>query len=713
MIQPLLNQFVEAITDCLVTASGREDARIEPLVRAVLAGKQRPSKSDLVQLQQQISAVLGDHDTIDLVYGGATKIKEYVFEAPKLPEIRGASALLDWVNEVVLPSLWGLANADHAAQRGIVFASGGNILGFVPAGKGEERARQIEQCYTEHTLTANSVAVSRTFRLIELRYGRGPLRYWVDDFLKDWRIAELRALLKDYYYSPQPDDQEPPEERFFRRKTFGELVTLLAIDYYQRRSERPFDEGPAFFPRQPWDERCDSSDLRPAVLEQSFDDGTNQLSLATARKAVLGRLLKSADMVAARKLAKKIGFEPEVARIIDGKRGWDIRWKHYLEQHPDTHYAKALGSLQIAPAPDVHTIADRSGEIAMIYADGNNVGRLMATLKTPLEYALISRVLSEAAIEAVLGSLAEVLEPSGSVHPFEILTIGGDDLLLLVPGDRALAVALEIGQRFERDVSTALEQVFAALGMSEYLADAQPLAGRYQRSGVPQIDALAAARPLLGMSAGVVVARDNTPIFHLRNLSEELLKSAKKKARKHVKENNYGGAVDFMALRAVSIVADRIEDFRKQALLSKPDNRGLTGQTDAAGRVTTISLTARPYSWHELAGLLATVRALRAARVSASQLYRLREILVAALDQGVAPSVLEYLFARTRMQPRYANVLLEHIEQAWQAPNHTQAVPGLPPWMRVENGGLETIWADMLEIYDLAGEEQDHGPKHD
>ncbi len=686
------NQFLSVIARFLIESSGAEPARVEALVREVLEEHEHPTKARLQELQDRITQVLGVKDTIDLVYGGATKIKDYVFEAPKLPEIRGASTLLDWVNEAELPGLWQVPDGADPAGHGIVYASGGNILGFVPAGQGERRALAIERAYTDRTQTANSVAVWRSCRLIELRYGREPLRYWVEDFLKDWRDERLHEALKEYYYSPHSGDQEPAEERFFRRKTFGELATLLAIDYYRRRSERRFDEGPSFFPRQPWDERCDSSDLRPAVLEQPFDDGVRQLSLATARKATLGRLVKNASDIYAQRLGKQIDFAETAGQIIQDGRAWDQRWTAYLGRFPDSRYARAAAGKDIRPARDVHEIAGAGGEIAMIYADGNNIGRLMATLETPQEYALISQELSRGTQAAVLGALADVLVPFGDIDPFEILAVGGDDLLLLVPGNRALEVALEIGRRFERDVSAGLARAFERLGAQKRLALSAPWPGRYRRSGAPPVDQLAAATPLLGLSAGVVIARDNTPIFHLRNLAEELLKSAKKKARQHAGQGYYGGAVDFMSLRSVSIVADRIETFRKHALQSSGT-----------------SLTARPYSWHELAGLLETVRALRAARVPISQLYRLREILAAALGQGIAPSALEYLFARTRMQPRYAEALAEHIERAWQA----QGAPGLPPWMRTEQGGLETVWADMLEIYDLAGEEQDHGPDRD
>ncbi|TVQ05657.1 MAG: type III-B CRISPR-associated protein Cas10/Cmr2, partial [Leptolyngbya sp. DLM2.Bin27] len=102
-----------------------------------------------------------------LVYGGATKIKQYVFEAAKLQDIRGASALLDRINLVDLPAFFhgedsdrfpqcqaqcrdspdycqqvrdrSLGTADNSPGLAqalipelIVYSTGGNILAFCP-----------------------------------------------------------------------------------------------------------------------------------------------------------------------------------------------------------------------------------------------------------------------------------------------------------------------------------------------------------------------------------------------------------------------------------------------------------------------------------------------------------------------------------------------------------------------------------------------------
>src|SRR5207253_1002052 len=108
----------------------------------------------LEDLQRDIAVILpGKRDQIALVYGGATKIKGYVFEAPKLPEIRGASALLDRINQKDLPKLWDEALGAELGAECIVYASGGNLLAFAPTGFGQRLANQIEQTYTRETLT--------------------------------------------------------------------------------------------------------------------------------------------------------------------------------------------------------------------------------------------------------------------------------------------------------------------------------------------------------------------------------------------------------------------------------------------------------------------------------------------------------------------------------------------------------------------------------
>lgn len=737
------NDFTCAIAACLCSDSALQSGPpkdVVELVRATLYGSSQcpkfehfsrfadspPSSHDELQsLQNTISQYLSQcqcHDTVSLVYGGATKIKGYVFESPRLPEIRGASALLDWINGPALTDLWieTLKDVlpDGVAEQCIVYASGGNILGFAPTSKGQELAAKIEHCYTEHTLTANSVAVAANFSVLELRYGRNPLGYWVEQFLDDWKTPAKRELLEHYYYYP-PNDDIPDDDsdaavikRFFNRKTFGELVTVLATMANRRRDERAShgeERSVPFYMLMPWDTKCASSDVRPAVgmMRTGDDQEGTPMSEASARKRYVGQRVKREGRDATRWFRTQFG-EWDIEGIAD--KSWETKWRDYLdlEENKNHPYATACSQHTVRAARDVHEVgaASQGGYIGLIYADGNNVGRLIATLTTPQAYADTSGILAGAAVDAVfkalldqLGGPVECVARSGQnkgqkewVHPFEILAIGGDDLFLIVPGSKAFEIALAIGYEFEQMLAEKLNIPESAAPQSRYGAPS----GEY----IPYIEQFYTLRPKLGLSAGVVIAHHNAPIFFLQDLVEQLLKSAKKLARKNATHHTYyGGAVDCMVLKSISMVTDKISTFRRDAL---GDYRGQNNEQPV------YSLTARPYTWHEFAGLLESVKQIKTEDVPRSQLYRLREVLMGAHErsEGIVRSVMEYLYTRVRLK-KHAHTLEQHIDTRWCVVDSD--TPPLPPWRKV--GGpaskqWETVWADIIEMYDMVEKEE-------
>jgi CRISPR-associated protein Cmr2 len=635
-----------------------------------------------------------------LVYGGATRIKGYLFEAPKLPEIRGASALLDWVNETRIPQLWQEVIGEDWASECIIYASGGNVLGFAPTKKAQELADKIEQSYTEHTLNANSFAVAQEFHLLEVRYGRlvfadQELRYWVDTFRDDWKDATKRETLATYYYTPQglsADDSrdEALDARFFQRKTFGELMTVLAGRAMRRRDERSTDgqtRHVALYPLMPWAEKCDSSDVRPAVWQGQVGDDQRQMSEASARKRVVGQRMKRdarQDWFYKAFVEKRAEQDPQKPSwrppVIES---WETQWEERLTRElSDTPYRRACDQLgmrpeAINPPKDVDDIAAAGGGyIGMIYADGNNVGRRVARCQTPQDYQDLSRELDDASKHAVFRALSERLRPHNGVHPFEVLTIGGDDILLIVPGTAAFDIALDIAYHFEK--ALGVDPDGTNQRHDRYAGDDKQTA-RFHRY-----------MPDIGLSAGVVIAQESAPIFFLYDLVTELLKNAKKAAR----ERQPGGAVDFMVMKAITMVTDRIKSFRDAALGTSSSRR----------------LTARPYTWHELAGLVATVRALKRESFPRSQLYRLRRVMEDEVAPSTIASTMEYLYTRVRLRTALQDVLRDHIEDRWQGT--VGQPPDVAPWLTSKKPASsttyrETIWADLIEMYDMVKEERD------
>ena len=248
---------------------------------------------------------------VGLVSGGATKIKSYVFESARLPEIRGASTLLDRINIEYLPALLGRKNSDDperleaihenfrnrivhslSAPECVIYSAGGDCLTFTPASVVHDVADEIERIYTQETLLANSVAVGETFDLLELQYGLNPERFWIEEFceaVKDEQTNTCR-IVRNYFGGKEAKD-------FYNKKSFGELATKLAVAKFKRREGNYTQDRetrrdlPAFVERDPYIQTCNSCDRRPVIHQIATD---KQLCEACLRKYVTGPRVKKA-----------------------------------------------------------------------------------------------------------------------------------------------------------------------------------------------------------------------------------------------------------------------------------------------------------------------------------------------------------------------------------------------------------------------------------
>ncbi|WP_448573474.1 hypothetical protein [Trichothermofontia sp.] len=288
--------------------SGKVDElpiEVKSLVDQVQQCQQISFPQRLTDLKQTAPELWQQTTPIGLVYGGATKIKQYVFESAKLPDIRGASALLDRINLFDLPAFcnhqsesinqWldehfqGLRSA--LIPELIIYSTGGNILAFCPAAYVDILADAIERRYTDETLTANSCAVGSTFRLLELRLGLLGDTIETTPWL-DWlqqSDTQDNPVVQAYFNHCQ-------EEDFRNRKNFNELVTKLAILFNQRRSgndtpNRLSRRYPPMFETHPYLRR-DLNDRRSAMTQVQELGDRPWLSESLARKRLMGQLTK-------------------------------------------------------------------------------------------------------------------------------------------------------------------------------------------------------------------------------------------------------------------------------------------------------------------------------------------------------------------------------------------------------------------------------------
>jgi CRISPR-associated protein Cmr2 len=710
----------------------------------------------LDELKQKYANLWNQNTRIGLVYGGVTKVKQYVFEASKLPDIRGASALLDRINLVDLPAFFSCEQhqdyqqcqqaKDYCEQvrknwldqqenfpelsqalipELVIYSTGGNLLAFCPAAFVDDLSNAVEKRYTHETLTANSCAVGETFKPLEIRFGLLPNIINSDIFwIEKYEQNQKHPLVSAYFQQ----DKQPSIKDFKERKTFNELAGKLASLFNQRRNgnrlpanNRPLRCYPPIFETHPYLKR-DEGDRRPAITQAKTDPENSKQGLpgdpwfseASARKRLVGQIAKRDN--SCKEWYEKTGLTWQPGE--DAIESWVYKFEKFVYRTANKYY-RQVNVNEIKEAISVREIGDASitkGFVAYIYADGNNMGGyIQKKIKNPEHYQKFSRDIFDATEKSVYAALTKHLEPHKLnpslqaerksekeiwIHPFEILTIGGDDVMLVVPADKALDIAKTIGEEFERRLSE----------FKEYQISERSLYHRYHRYH-PQSSSPSKCQ--LSMSTGVLMTAEDTPIYYAENLTNQLLKSAKNRAKDLKKEGYYGGTVDFLVMKSVTMISSNISEFRTNGL-----TKTIRGQQK-------LKLYAAPYTLHELGGLLKTVQTLIDVEFPKSQIYQIRSLL----EQGKDKAITNYRYFRGRLSNKKAQESLENeFENKWCLPKDKNNSGNLAPWMSLKEKQeseyknkksddnprkiddkvtYETIWTELVDLYPFFAKKSD------
>lgn len=286
---------------------------------------------------------------------------------------------------------------------------------------------------------------------------------------------------------------------------------------------------------------CDSDRLYPAS-RRAHDPGSRDgilVSAATASK-------REASL--------------EYRRLLDQNPAWEHFLSRVAPEDQDV-WRNAVNSSQ--DLGDIGALARPRGYIAMVYVDGDGAGKALrqAIRQQGFKgYKAFSTALTTAAEQASGEALAAAYQ-SGLPHrrlPFELITIGGDDVVLICTAERGLAIAAQLCRRMAALVNERL----AAAGISLE----QPFSA----------------------SAGVVIAHDSLPIVLLERRAYDLLRSAK---RAH---GSSGGGVDYYIVTTPGL--EPITQIRER---------------DYRSRDESTSFTARPFSLDQMDHLLHAARYLR------------------------------------------------------------------------------------------------------
>jgi len=270
--------------------------------------------------------------------------------------------------------------------------------------------------------------------------------------------------------------------------------------------------------------------------------------------------------------------------------------------------------------------------------DGNHIGDLLGKLDTVDSYRAFSAGLWNLTKEQTFAALKSYGQPRNGITPFEIVLIGGDDVLLITVADIALEVALTIAEGFEKDSA------------AQVLEPAR----------------LSSERKCLTMAGGVVLAHADFPIPAMYRLAEALQKSAK---RFCAEQKYQTGAIDFQVVTG--------SDTDLEAMRQGVPHR-------------------RPYTLKDLSNLLHHIRQLKAADMPTSQLQAMYQALFEGRVNAQLASIatLGYL-GRSPDKTRYKRL------KEFFAEFGVQFNGNLPPWDATpqRQGREASALTDLVELY--------------
>lgn len=410
-------------------------------------------------------------------------------------------------------------------------------------------------------------------------------------------------------------------------------LALAARKQSRPRAESPPGGGPLRY--------CASDRLTPASVRAPEPGGAGGalVSEATARKRLASQ---------------------EYRRLLRSNPAW----RAFLQELPAQRrraWAQAINPSQ--DLGDIGALAHPRGYVALVYVDGDSAGKALRQAISQggfSGYQTFSEALSTAAVEATASALAEAYGagvPGGSL-PFELITIGGDDVVLVCTAERGLAIAVEVCRRLGARVNERLAEAGIAL--------AQPFSA----------------------SAGVVIAHDSLPIVLLERRAYDLLRSAKRAGP--------GGGVDFYVVTTPGL--ERIDQIRARDYSAE------------AGRTR---FTARPLSLERMGQLIGYARHLRGLcdlqgtprhDLSPAQQARLAELprskvadLYAACQGTRAQATLNVLTVHARLAEHERRAVLHALRDLGCVAHYPFAAP--------DQGVSASALPDLLEALEFVAEE--------
>jgi hypothetical protein len=332
-------------------------------------------------------------------------IKGYVFGTNKLKEIRGASSILDRLNRVKTGEI---VKAMDAGAK-IIYAYGGSALFVVnvDANEAAQIGRRVQRLYHEETGGGASI----TYAVQPVPDTYTPQSIVTED------TRELRKLLGWQLRLAKDGRQADHSRDETQQKQTIEGANIMAL------------------PSHPFLCTCHSCGTNYAVDilhdPDDNDEPGNRYCQVCEKKRYEDRRVKRS--------------------MEEGNVSEASLWGHILNVLRRKDATLAAASKIPARPKDFNIFREfMQGKdyLGLIYADANGMGEAFAELKTLEEVKKKAKLIDKAVFEAMGDAIRAHLPAQNDKFPFDILLIGGDDIVMVIPANKALQVAYTLAEQF-------------------------------------------------------------------------------------------------------------------------------------------------------------------------------------------------------------------------------------------------------------------------
>jgi len=463
------------------------------------------------------------------------KIKDFIFSTNKLKLIRGASYLLDYMNQVEVPRI--------LKKYGLEYNSKELVDEIYNISDDKEFLEKVDEKIDE--------AIDKRILYI----GAGNAKFLVED--KD-KAEKICKEIKEVYKALAPSAKVVAE--CYPMKENEEIWTVID-ELAQKTAEKKSEGFPMLNIDLPFAVKCDLSGTEPAVvswknikddlenieIHRSGEGSDNDKQMEDTITAIRN-VIKKDNMKISEESAVKIKYSNKMIKDDVNEIGFYSIIKKALNY--DIHLNTEI---------DDYSVGDSF--IGFVYSDGDGLGDFLKNVKkvytTEEEYLKFIRKFSVILDRNTKYVLKEVIKKMYDAEKFvkkkpiskeekieksiigEFLIVGGDDVCAVFPADLAIEISYEFQKQFEEKMKKFTE-----------------IENQKNKKKNPEN---------ITSSCGVVIAKNKTPMFQLFEQGLKLQKSAKAK-RYQENKNREGkvrtGYIDFQVIGNEGNV--NIKEYRKK-----------------------------------------------------------------------------------------------------------------------------------------------------